>query len=180
MIQQTLVLIKPDGVQKQLVGEIIKRFESSNLKVQGMKMVWPDENLAKTHYPLDEEWAKALFEKNKTAAEKENRKTEFTDYLEFGKNIQNCLIKYVTESPVIAMVIQGDNAIEQVRKITGATEPKSSAPGTIRGDLVPEESYEKADAEKRAVRNLIHASDSTETAEKEISLWFSQEEIHNY
>jgi len=179
-MQKTLVLIKPDGVQRQLIGEIIKRFESSNLKVAGLKMLWPDKKLAEKHYPLDEEWALSVFKKSKESAEKENRKFEFENHLEFGKNIQNRLVEFITESPVVAMVVQGENAIEQVRKITGATEPKSSLPGTIRRDLAPEESYEKADKENRAIRNLIHASDSEENAEKEIKLWFSLNEMHEY
>ena len=180
MIEQTLILIKPDGVQKQLIGEIIKRLEKSNLKVCAIKMVWPDEELARKHYPLNEEWARQTFEKTKNAAEIENRKLEFADHMEFGKALQNRLVISITESPVIAITIKGLNAIASVRKIVGLTEPFRADPGTIRGDFASEESYKIADSEKRALRNLIHASDSIENAKKEISTWFKEHELYEY
>jgi len=178
--ERTLVLIKPDGVKKKIIGEVIKRFENNKLQIIAIKMIWPDEELAKKHYPLDEEWCKNAFEKTKKAAEKENRELEFSNHLEFGRTLQKWLVDFITESPIIAMVLQGPNAIQLVREIVGETEPKRAALGTIRGDFASEESYKKADSEKRAIRNLIHASDSLKAAEREILTWFSEHEIHNY
>ena len=180
MIEQTLILIKPDGVQKQLIGEIIKRFEESNLKICAIKMVWPDEELARKHYPLDEEWAKLAFEKTKKSAEEDGREIPFSDYMEFGTTLQNWLVNFITESPIIAMILKGPNAIKSVRDIVGATEPSKAEKGTIRADFASEEDYEKANSVGRALRNLIHASDSIENAEREISVWFDEPEIHDY
>ena len=179
-LQQTLVLIKPDGIQKGLIGEIIKRFESSNLKIQGMKMIHPNENLAKKHYPLDEKWCKSAFEKTKKSAEEENIKIPFSNHLEFGKTLQKWLVDFITETPVIAMILKGPNAIKTVRDLVGNTEPSKAEKGTIRGDFASEENYEKANSVGRALRNLIHASDSIENAKREISLWFNESEIHDY
>ena len=178
--EQTLILIKPDGVKRQLIGEIIKRFEKSNLKVCALKMVWPDKELAEKHYPLDEEWAKQAFEKTKKIAKIENRKLKYSDHLEFGKTLQTWLVDFITESPIIAMTIKGPNAIISVRKIVGSTELCRASSGTIRGDFASEESYEKANSVNRCLRNLIHASDSLETAKREISTWFEDSEIHEY
>ncbi len=178
--EQTLVLIKPDGIQKQLIGEIIKRFEESNLKICALKMTWPDEELARKHYPLEEEWARQTFEKTKKAAEIENRQLKYSDHLEFGKMLQKRLIAFITESPVIAMAIKGPNAISSIRKIIGLTEPFRAHPKTIRGQFASEESYKIAEAEDRSIRNLLHASDSLETAKKEIKLWFKDDEVHDY
>ena len=179
-VEQTLILIKPDGVKRQLIGEIIKRFEESNLKVCALKMTWPDKELAEKHYPLDEEWAKQAFEKTKKVAEEEGRKLEFSDHLEFGETLQKWLVDFITESPIIAMTIKGPNAIISVRKIVGATEPCKADLGTIRKDFASEESYEKANSAKRCLRNLIHASDSIENAEREINVWFLDNEVHKY
>jgi len=180
MSEKTLVLIKPDGVQKKFIGEIIKRFENSGLKIQGMKMLHPNEELAKKHYPIDEEWCKSAFEKTKKSAEEDGREIPFTNHMNFGKTLQSWLINFITESPIIAIVLTGPNAIKSVRSLVGATEPSKADKGTIRGDLVPEENYEKANSVGRALRNLIHASDSIENAEREISVWFNDDEIHNY
>ncbi len=149
-VQRTFVLIKPDGVYRGLIGEIIKRFEQRGLKIIGLKMVWVDEEHAGKHY-----------EEHK------------------GKPFYQGLIDYLTEGPVVAMVIEGANAIENVRKIIGSTEPKKSMPGTIRGDFA-HISYERADSVGKPLKNLIHASDSPESAEREIKLWFKEEEIHDY
>ena len=150
MIERTLIVLKPDAVQRQLVGEIITRFERAGLKIVGMKMLWPDKAFAKKHY-----------------AEHINKP--------FYKLLENM----ITEGPVIAFVLEGPHAVEIVRKIVGPTEPRKAPPGTIRGDYALH-SYEYADNKKTAVRNLIHASDSKKSAEKEIYLWFSQEELFEY
>lgn len=180
MIEKTLVLIKHDGVARSLVGKIISRFEDTGLKIAAMKMLRADENIAKNHYILDENWAKNLFEKNKASAEKENRKMKYKDHMEMGKAIQSMNSIFLREGPIIALVLEGPHAIEIVRKMVGATEPRQSPPGTIRGDFAMIESYQLSDSKNRVLRNLIHASDSKETADREIKLWFNQQEIHSY
>jgi nucleoside-diphosphate kinase len=180
MNQQTLVLIKPDGVQRKLVGEVIKRFENMGLKIIGMKMVWANENIAKEHYYLDEEWAKNVFEKTKASYEKEGKELKEKTPKEMGEKIQSYLTNFLKEGPVLAMVLEGPHSIELVRKVVGSTEPRSATPGTIRSDFASTESYSMADKDERALRNLIHASDSEETAKKEIGIWFSVNEIHDY
>lgn len=178
--ERTLVLIKPDGVKRSLIGKIITRIEDIGLKITGAKMVWADEELAKKHYHLDEVWAKNVFEKTKTTHEKEGKKFPYKDYIEFGSLVQKWNINFLREGPVIALVIEGAHAIEIIRKIVGHTEPKQALPGTIRGDFASPESYAVANTKERVLRNLIHASDSVETAKKEISLWFKDSEIHSY
>jgi len=178
--EKTLVLIKPDGVQRSLIGKITSRFEDAGLKIVAMKMLHADKELAQKHYPLNEEWAKNVFEKTLKSYQKDNKKMKYKDHIELGTTVQSWLIEFITESPIIAMVLEGPHAIELVRKMTGSTEPRQAAPGTIRGDFISIESYALADKNDRTIRNLIHASDSSENADKEISLWFSQNEIHDY
>ncbi len=178
--EQTLVLIKPDAVQRQLIGEIIKRFEENQLKVCALKMIHPNEELAKKHYPLDEEWCKSAFEKTKKSAQEEKRTLGFSNHIEFGEILQNWLVNFITESPVIAIIIKGPNAINSVRDIVGATEPCKAISGTIRKDFASDESYEKANSVGRALRNLIHASDSIENAKREIQVWFKEHEVYEY
>lgn len=179
-MEKTLVLIKPDGVQQKLIGKIISRFEDAGLRLVGMKMVWPDENKAREHYPLDEDWAKAAFEKTSSSAKENNEEFKFSDYMEFGKFVQDGLVNFIQENPIVALVLEGTHAIEVVRKMVGATEPRAASPGTIRADFASVESYPNANLNGRAVRNLIHASDSKDNAEKEIKTWFDEGEVHNY
>ncbi|MEK6847341.1 MAG: nucleoside-diphosphate kinase [Nanoarchaeota archaeon] len=180
MIEQTLVLIKPDGVKRNLVGKIIQRFEESDLKIKAIKMLQADESLAKNHYALDETWAKNVFDKTKASYEKENKPFKYKTHIDLGKTIQKWNMEFLTEGPVIAIIIEGPHAIELIRKMVGSTEPRSAQPGTIRGDFASTESYALADSQNRVLRNLIHASDSQTTAQREISLWFKNEEIHQY
>src|SRR3989344_893035 len=119
MIERTFVMIKPDGVKRALVGDIIKRFENIGLKLVGMKMNWVNEEFAKKHYPLDEEWAKAVFEKSKSGAEKSGKPFNHNNHLEFGKFIQKKNMDFLIDGPVVAMVWEGVHAIEIVRKMVG-------------------------------------------------------------
>lgn len=178
--EQTLVLLKPDAVQRGIIGKIISRFEEIGLKIIGMKMISASEELAKNHYQLDETWAKNVFEKAKSAQEKEGKKIEYKDHMDFGKTIQSWNINFLRECPVVAIVIEGPHAVEIVRRMIGSTEPRQSPPGTIRGDFAMIESYALSDNKKRVIRNLVHASDSVENAKREIALWFDNEELHNY
>ena len=178
-MERTLVLIKPDGVKRSISGKIISRFEDSGLKIIAMKMFWVDEKFAQEHYKLDEEWAKSVFHKTKTTREGQGNPFPFKDHMEYGKMIQRWNMDFLKEGPVIAIVLQGPHAIEIVRKIAGSTEPRQAAPGTIRSDFASIESYAVANDSERVLRNLIHASDSLETAKREIALWFSKDELHS-
>ncbi len=177
--EKTLVIIKPDGIQRTLIGEIIGRYERIGLKLVGLKIVVPKEDQVHAHYTVDPEWIQKTGEKAILAYEKKGQTPPSTDPMEVGNKVLENLKKYLTSGPVVAMVWQGAHAVEVVRKITGGTEPRSSDVGTIRGDFVLD-SYQMADTDGRAIRNLIHASGSTDEAQKEISLWFDGNEIVNY
>jgi nucleoside-diphosphate kinase len=177
--ERTLVIIKPDGVQRSLIGEIIERYEASGLKLVAMKMVIPTAELVKKHYTVDPEWPIKTGTKTIESYKKKRKIPPAEDPLKVADIIFGNLIKYLTSGPVVAMVWQGMNAVGIVRKITGGTEPLTSDVGTIRGDLTID-SYEVADIDGRSVRNLIHASGSVEEAEKEIAVWFTPQEILDY
>ena len=154
MIEKTLILIKPDGVERGLVGEITTRFEKAGFKIIGMKMFWTDDKFARKHYP-------------KNIEDK------------YGKEIRDRIVDYLKEGPVVAMVLEGVNAILGVRKIVGDTYPNEATPGTIRGDYA-HTSKEYANKNKRQVKNLIHASGNKDDAKVEIKLWFSDSELFEY
>ncbi len=177
--ERTLVIIKPDGVQRTLVGEIIKRLERPGLKLVAMKMTVPSIDHIEKHYTLDPEWRRITGEKRIKAALAKGEKLDNEDPFAITAVILEKLKKYMTSGPVIAMVWQGAHATELVRKIVGGTEPRTSDVGTIRGDYVLD-SYVMADTDGRAVRNLVHASGTAEESEKEIAHWFSPEEVVDY
>ncbi|MBN2197643.1 nucleoside-diphosphate kinase [Candidatus Wolfebacteria bacterium] len=177
--EKTLVVIKPDGVQRTLIGEIIKRYERSGLKLVGLKMRVVGEDFIRKHYTVDPEWFLKTGKKTIESYAKKGKTPPSEDPLEVSEIVFKNLVKYIASGPVVAMVWQGMHAVGIVRKITGITEPLTSDMGTIRGDLTID-SYEVADVDSRAVRNLVHASGSIEEAEKEIALWFKPEEIINY
>lgn len=180
VLEQTLILIKPDAVQRGLIGNIIARFENAGLKIIAMKMVQADDEKGYNHYPLDETWAKGVFDKTSKVYKENNKTLEYKDHIDMGKTIQGWLVKFLKESPIIALVLQGPHAVELGRKITGATEPRQAAPGTIRGDFATVESYLLADKNKRVLRNLVHASDTFDNAKREIEVWFTKDELHEY
>lgn len=177
--ERTLVLIKPDGIQRNLIGEIIHRYERTGLKLIGLKLVLPTEDLVEKHYLVDPEWKRKSGEKSINAYLAKGLTPPSSDPEKMGAITLEKLKKYLTSGPVVAMVWQGMNAVGVIRKITGATEPLTSDVGTIRGDLTID-SYEIADVDKRSVRNLIHASSSLDDAEKEVKLWFQPEELISY
>ena len=178
--EQTLAVIKPDGVQRSLIGEIIGRFERIGLKVVGMKMVLPTEKFVESHYTLDTAWKKSVGEKSIKAYEaKGGKHPAGNDPLVVAEIILTKLKRYITSGPVVALVLEGAHAVAIVRKIVGSTEPLSSDVGTIRGDFVLD-SYQMSDIDLRAVRNLIHASGSPAEAEQEIPHWFSKGEVLDY
>lgn len=150
MIERTLVLLKPDCVQRGFMGEIISRFEKAGFKAIGMKMVWVDKEFSKQHY---------------------------AEHVE--KPFYTGLESMITLGPVLALALEGVDAIENVRKMVGSTEPKGAAPGTIRGDYA-HVSYGHADEKGIGVKNLIHASANPDDAKKEVALWFNEDELHSY
>jgi nucleoside-diphosphate kinase len=177
--EKTFVIIKPDGVQRSLIGEVIKRFERIGLKLVGLKMQIPTEEMVEKHYTLDPEWIKKVGEKSIKGYESKGQTPPSLDPINVGQRVLGVLKKYITSGPVVLMCWQGAHAVGIVRKIVGGTEPLTSDMGTIRGDFVLD-SYQISDTSGRAIRNLIHASGSVEEAENEINLWFKKEEILNY
>jgi nucleoside-diphosphate kinase len=176
MIEDTLVLIKPDAFQRGLSGEIISRLERTGFTLKEMKLTKPSKELIEKHYPEDEEWLKSIGNKTIKTYEKYdlNIVDDIGTYdpLEVGKKIRKWLIQYVTSGPVIAMVVSGNHAVEMVRKLVGNTAPIFAELGTIRGDYSID-SPDLADREKRSIHNLVHASGNIKEAKKEIALWFN-------
>jgi len=176
--ERTFVIIKPDGVQRGLIGEIIKRYERTGLKLVGMRFGVADEKKFWEHYNKDDAWflqkgTKILEDKkaNNLPADKEPMK--------YGKDIIRQLVKFMTCGPVLMMVWEGNQAAAVIKKITGDTEPSTSDVGTIRGDLTVD-SYNIAAVDDRAVRNLIHCSESAAEAKREIAIWFTDAEMTEY
>src|SRR3989338_198950 len=177
--EKTFVIIKPDGVQRSLIGEIIKRYEKIGLKLIGLKMGVTTGEMIEKHYTIDPEWMRKTGEKTIANYKKKGAKPPSDGPIEITKIVLKNLKKYMTSGPVIMMVWQGAHAVGIVRKITGTTEPLTSDVGTIRGDFVLD-SYIMSDTDGRAVRNILHASGTVEEAEKEIALWFRKDELINY
>jgi len=177
--ERTLVIIKPDAIQRTLVGEIIQRYERIGLKIVGMKLVRPTKGLVEKHYTNDPDWIRKTGAKFIAHATEHGLKIKHPDPVKMGEHILERLSKYMTSGPVIAIVLQGLHAVPIVRKITGGTEPLRSDVGTIRGDFVLD-SYEFSDIQDRSIRNLVHASGSVEEANKEIDLWFEKDELTDY
>ncbi len=177
--ERTLVIVKPDGVQRSLVGEIISRYERVGLKLVAMKMLVPTKEMVEQHYTLDPEWRRITGEKRIKNARDKGQKPPSEDPLEITAAILVHLKNYMTSGPVVAMVWEGAHAVSIVRKITGGTEPLSTDVGTIRGDYVLD-SYTMSDTDGRAIRNLVHATGTPAESEKEIKHWFSENELTNY
>ena len=177
--ERTFIMIKPDGIQRTLVGEIIKRYERMGLKMTAMKMLVPTTEHIEQHYTLDPEWRRITGEKTIKGYKDKGMKPPSEDPLEITAKILEGLKKYMTSGPVLAMILEGSHAVQIVRKVTGGTEPLTSDVGSIRGDYVLD-SYQLSDTDGRAIRNLIHASGSSEEAEMEIKHWFKEEEIISY
>ena len=172
-------MIKPDGVQRSLIGEIIQRYERAGLKLAALKFFVPNEDLVQKHYLSFDGWLEAVGTKSIAAYEKKDLRSPFATTVECGQAVLKRLIKYLSSGPVVAMIWEGNQAAGIVRKITGGTEPLTSDVGTIRGDFTID-SYSLADTDDRAVRNLIHASGSPSEAEKEIPIWFDKSDIMDY
>jgi nucleoside-diphosphate kinase len=182
--ERTVVLIKPDGVMRGLIGKVLTRFEESGLKIVAMKMVWIDDEHAMKHYPdAREELLRGMGEKTLKTYEKYGMDPEedlgTKDPLELGKMVNKWNIDFVTEGPVVAVLLEGVHAIDNVRMIAGNTLPVFAEPGTVRGDFSID-SPAVANSEKRAIRNIMHASGNAEEAKYEEELWFHKDEIYDY
>lgn len=154
-MEQSLILLKPDAIDRGLIGEILTRFERAGLKIAGLKMIQAQKEHAEKHYTEDLA-------------------------IRRGQHVRDLMIEMITSGPIVAIVLEGVEAVEVVRKMVGTTEPKSALPGTIRGDY-SHVSFKHADSKKIGVKNLIHASGSVEEAPVEIAVWFKPEELtqHN-
>lgn len=181
--QRTLILIKPDGVQRGLIGKIIKRFEQVGLTIVGFKFIWVTEKQIADHYPSTDKWFTTVGQRTLTNYKKKglDAKKVFgtDDAISIGKTVKQWLIKYLQQSPILLFVLEGYDAIELVRKLCGNTIPFLAAPGTIRGDFA-HDTIDLANEQTRPLRNIIHASDSVEDGEKEIKVWFTLEELFDY
>ncbi len=178
MIERTLVLVKPDGVYRALIGKVIQRFEDAGLKIVGMKIVRPSRDMASEHYVADEKWLLDVGTKSKKSYIERGMDVKESE-LEIGNRVRNYLLDYITSGPVAAIVVEGNEAISIVRKIGGSTSPQKADPSTIRG-AYSSDSYQMADEGKRAVRNILHMSEDSTVAKREISIWFSDAELVEY
>jgi nucleoside-diphosphate kinase len=176
--EKSFVIIKPDGVQRALAGEILHRLERTGLKIIALKMLVPTEEQCWTHYDKDDVWYAQKGEKTVASRQAAGMPVD-KPASEYGKDIVRGLVKFMTSGPVIAMVLTGNQAVGIVKKLVGGTEPLTSDAGTIRGDFTID-SYDLSSQDERAVRNLIHCSDKPEEAEREIAIWFKPEEMINY
>ena len=181
--EKTFVMVKPDGVRRGLTGEIISRIEQRGLKIIALKMFKPSHEQIDNHYPKDEKWITRIGEKTLSTYAKygyDTIKELGTDKaLEIGKMVRQWLIDYMTSAPLTQMVVEGVHAVDMVRKLVGPTMPSAAEMGSIRGDYSVD-SAAAANRDKRAVHNLIHASETPEEAIHEIALWFKPEEINSY
>lgn len=181
--ERTFLMLKPDGVRKGLIGELIRRLEQRDLKIVALEMFQPTREQVDTHYPKDPAWIKRLGEKSLKTYSQYNLDpvTELgTDDPEIiGKQVREWLVSYMVSAPLVRMVIEGVHAVDMVRKIVGPTMPYLAEMGTFRGDF-SSDSAAIANSEKRAVMNLAHASETPEEAAHEIKFWFGDRPIYSY
>lgn len=181
--EKTVLIIKPDGVKRGLVGEIISRIEKRGLKIIALEMVQASRDQVDDHYPKDKAWIKRLGEKSINTykehgmSPKEELGTDDPDKI--GEMVRGWLLDFLTSGPIVKMIVKGIRAVDMVRKIAGPTMPTGAEMGTIRGDFSVDDAA-AANRAKRAVHNIIHASETAEEAEHEIKFWFAPEEIHDY
>jgi nucleoside-diphosphate kinase len=181
--EKTFVLVKPDGVRKGLLGEIIKRFEQRDLKVVALEMFQPSVKEMDAHYPKDIAWLKRIGERTTATYTKYGHdiKRDFgtTDLEKIGRTVRKWLVDYMVSAPLVKMVVQGVHSVDMVRKIVGPTMPYLAEMGTIRGDFSADSAI-SANIEKRAIYNLIHASETPEEAKHEMAHWFGNKSIFKY
>ncbi len=181
--EKTLILIKPDGVKRGLVGEILSRIEKRGLKIISLEMFQATKEQINEHYPQDKKWIKRLGEKTLDNYEKygydAEKELKTKDIDEIGELVRGWLLDYMTSGPMIKIMVKGIHAISMVRKIVGSSMPAEAEMGTIRGDFSVDDAT-AANRDKRSIRNIIHASENEEEAKHEIDFWFSIEDIFDY
>ena len=181
--EKTFVLVKPDGVRKGLIGEVIKRFEQRDLKIVALEMFEATRDLINDHYPKDPTWIERLGNKTLGTYEKygidPKKELGSSDPKVLGQMVRDWLLEYMVSAPLVRMVVQGVHAVDVVRKIAGPTLPYMADMGTIRGDFSID-SPAIANSEKRAVANILHCSETPEEAMHEIKHWFGKAVFHEY
>ena len=181
--EKTVVLVKPDGVKRGLIGEVIKRIETRGLKIIALKMLMASSEHAHSHYPNTDEWMRGMGEKTLETYKQYDKdpikELGTKDSLEIGKMVAGWNVEFLTSGPMVAMVVQGIHAVDMVRKIVGKTIPAIAEMGTIRGDFSVD-SPTLANAGKRAIHNIVHASGDQAEAAHELKHWFKDEEINEY
>jgi len=181
--EKTVVLIKPDGVKRGLIGEIISRVERRGLKIIALNMIWATRGQIDGHYPKDEKWITRLGEKTKATYEKYGfdikKELGTTDLKKIGEKVRGWQLDFMTSGPIVKMVIKGVHAIDMIRKLVGNTMPALAEMGTIRGDFSID-SAALSNRAKRAVHNIVHASENPDEVKNELSFWFAPEEIYDY
>jgi nucleoside-diphosphate kinase len=181
--EKTLILIKPDGVKRGLVGVIIQEIEKRGLKIVGLQMVWPSKEQMARHYSDSTENLKIMGEKTLATYQEYNldpiAEIGTDDPVKIGKMVHSWIVDFMSSGPIVKMVVQGIHAVAMMRKVVGSTLPSKADVGTIRGSYSVDSPI-LANSQKRGVRNLVHASGSISEAEAEIALWFKPEEIHEY
>lgn len=181
--EKTMVLIKPDGVKRGLIGEIISRFERRGLKIISLEMIWATKKQIDGHYPKDPKWVNRLGEKTLNSYRQygfdpmKELGTENT--AKIGKYVRSWLVDFMTSGPMVKMVVKGIHAIDMVRKVVGSSMPALAEMGTIRGDFSVDDAT-AANRDKRAIHNIIHASETPKEAEHELGFWFAAEDIYDY
>lgn len=182
-MERTFLMVKPDGVQRRLVGEVIKRIEAAGLKIVALKMIHPSKELIEKSYPDSDEWFKQAGERSIRTHIENNMDIKDTfgtkDAIEIGKKIKEWIVRFMTSSPVVAMVAEGNRAVDNVRRLVGETDPSKALPGTIRGDTSIDNII-LGNLSKRPAVNVVHSAGDLEEAENAIKLWFKDEEICEY
>lgn len=182
-MEKSVVLIKPDGVKRGLVGEIIRRLERAGLKIIALKMVWVNKDLVGKHYADKKDYllsvGKKTLETYKKYGKDPRESLGTMDPLKIGKIVRKWNMEFLSSGPVVAMLLEGPGAVVVVRKIVGPTFPLDALPGTIRGDYSFDSAH-YANEKKRVVKNLIHASGDVKEAKFERQLWFQEKEIYAY
>ena len=182
-MDKTLVILKPDALKRGLVGAILSRFERMGLKITAMKMSWPTPEFISKHYADDETYHKSVGTKTLEQYQSESKSPigvfGTDEPVGIGRKVRDWNMSYLSSGPVIAMILEGHRAVEQVRLQLGHTIPSMAAPGTIRGDYCLESSF-SANERKQSIYNLAHASGTPAEAEEEIKLWFTPKEMHAY
>lgn len=181
--EKTVVLIKPDGIKRGLIGEIISQIEKRGLKIIALDMIWATKSQIDAHYPKDKKWIRRLGEKTKATYKKYGfdvkKELKTDDSEKIGQMVRSWLIDFLISGPMVKIAVKGIHAIDMVRKLCGNTMPALAEMGTIRGDFSVD-SPAAANRGKRAVHNIIHASENSKEAKHELAFWFSPEEIHDY